>query len=61
MEIGNFFSLKTFGIYRSFGAKKRYFGLKFQRTSNHLRKISKKYFSKLKNKKDVLKIDLIIS
>ena len=55
-KLGNFFSIKTFGIYRSFGAKKIFRPKISEETQIISEKYLKKIFSKLKNKKDVLKI-----
>ena len=56
--IGNFFNLKRFGIYRSFGVKE----IIRPNISNFDEEKSKKYFkkiySKLKNKADILDIEI---
>ena len=55
-KIGNFFSLKNFGIYRSFGVKKIFKPTLSLENEGVSEKYFNKIYSKIKNKEDVLKI-----
>jgi len=55
-KVGNFFSLKNFGIYRSFGVKKIFKPTLSSKNEGVSEKYFKKIYSKIKNKDDVLKI-----
>ena len=55
-QIGNFFSLKSFGVYRSFGVNKIFRPQITLELENKLKKYFNKIYLNLKNKNDVLNI-----
>ena len=57
-NIGNFFGVKNFGVYKSFGTTKIFKPKITKEVEDQSLKISKKIFSQIKNKNNVLNIEI---